>query len=162
MLIPGAVFLSFVPLPDGTAPSDSVKLVQKGTATAFIFPQESLAKTIAAATLGVYTGESVTLRGVDTLTFTAESEDAEETFVPTPAMELLPFTLTGTTHILWLVDSKDVALAIAGKSRNAAKTILAGFGELEKARLILKPFWKGSLPTNPDEIKIVVKEPKTP
>lgn len=152
VLLPGAVFISYTPQPDGSAPSDSVKLIQKGTATAFLFPKEALARAIAYKTLGVYTGQPVTLQGIDNLVFTSEND-----ITPTPGMELLTFGVNGSTTLEWLIDTQDIANTLAGKSRDAAKTLLSGFGELEKARLILKPFWRNTLPSDPAKIEIEVE-----
>lgn len=153
-LLPGATFIEYTPQPDGSAASDSVKLVQKGTATAYIFPREALAKSVAYATLGVYTGQPVTLKSVDGLTFTPEGG------TPTPGMDVLAFTLSGNTDITWVVNTEEIQGAIAGKSKDAARTILAGFSELAEVRLVLKPFWTGSVPTDPSEIKVEVKDPE--
>ena len=152
VLLPGALFLSYLPQPDAAGKSDAVNLQVKGTASAYVMPKEALARAIAFRSLGVYGGQPVTLYSYENLTLT-----------PAPGMpsgETFTFTLSGDTQIAWVVDPAEVAGAIAGKSRDAAKTILAGFSELEEAKLILRPFWAGSLPADPEEIQVQVLAPK--
>lgn len=153
-LVPGSVFITNTAQPDASAKSDSVSLQLKGTANAFVFPKEALARAIAFRTLGVYGGQPVTLTSTDKLTLTPTGD------IPTPGAESFAFTLSGSTEIVWIVDTNEIAGAIAGKSRDAAKTILAGFSELAQAKLILKPFWAGTLPADPAEIKVEVLAPK--
>jgi hypothetical protein len=43
---------------------------------------------------------------------------------------------------------------VAGKSRDAAYTIISGFPEVSQAVLTVRPFWKTSFPDDPASIKI--------
>lgn len=149
-LVPGATFISYQPQADGVNSAGSVDLRLKGTIRAVVFPNEALAKAVAYQTLGVYTGEPVMLPDVTGLSLTPVAEPSEGTFA---------FNLSGSTQIVWKVDGDKIAGAVAGKKRNAAQTILSGFTEVEKAVLILRPFWAGTFPEDPAEIEVVVKEP---
>ncbi len=55
------------------------------------------------------------------------------------------------------MDAEKIAGSVAGKSRDAAETILSGFPEVEKAILSLKPFWAGTMPEDPAEITVIVE-----
>jgi len=155
VLLGGATFIDYVAEPDAGAASDAVALRQRGSATAFVFPKESLARAIAFSSLGVYGGQPVTLRSSEGLSFTPS-----EGLRPVNG-ETITFSLSGSTDIVWIVDTEEVRGAIAGKSRDAARTILAGFSEIAEARLVLKPFWKGTLPEDPAEIEVKLQEPKS-
>lgn len=152
VLLPGALFFSYVPQPDATGKSDVVSLQLAGTATAYVMPKEALARAIAFRSLGVYGGQPVTLQTSEGLTLTP-------TGVPS-GTDAFAFTLNGEADIAWIVDPAEVAGAIAGKSRDAARTILAGFSELEEAKLILRPFWASTMPADPAAIEIEVLAPK--
>ncbi len=154
VLLTGASYTDFVPEPDGDSASDSVNLREKGVATALVFPKESLARAIAFASLGVYGGQPVTIRDASGLTLTPDGG------LRPVAGETISFTLSGTTEIVWIIDPEEIRGAIAGKSRDAARTILAGFSEIEEARLILKPFWEGQMPADPTKIEVEIEEPK--
>lgn len=152
VLLPGALFFSYVPQPDASGKSDVVSLQLAGTATAYVLPKEALARAIAFRSLGVYGGQPVTLQSSEGLTLTP-------TGVPS-GTDSFAFTLSGEADIAWIVDPSEIAGAIAGKSRDAAKTILAGFSELEEARLVLRPFWASTMPADPADIQVEVLAPK--
>ncbi len=152
VLLPGALFFSYVPQPDAAGKSDAVNLQLAGTASAYVMPKEALARAIAFRSLGVYGGQPVTLYNWDNLTLTP-------TGVPA-GTDTFAFTLGGEAAIAWIVDPAEIAGAIAGKSRDAARTILAGFSELEEARLVLRPFWATTMPADPADIQVEVLAPK--
>lgn len=156
VLLPGATVTSFAQMP-ATAGNDSksVNVEEKGTATAIVFPATALGKAIAYQTVGTYAGQEVRLETADTLTLAPK--DGSVIAVGTDSFA---FTLSGNARVIWTVDADKIAGSVAGKSRNAAQTILAGFPEVERAVLSLKPFWAGSLPEDPKEIKIEILTPR--
>ncbi len=79
---------------------------------------------------------------------------------PADGSTSISFTLAGNASLIWVVDPTKIAGSVAGKSRQAAETILAGFPEWKKAVLSLKPFWAGAFPDDPAKIKVTVKAPK--
>ena len=151
VLLPGATFVSFSPQPDTSSAAGSVEVRLKGTATAVIFPEDALAQAIAYKSLGVYAGEPVTLGEAGSLTLSATEAPVGNDFA---------FSITGETEILWTVDTERIGGAVAGKKRDAAQVILAGYPEVERAVLILRPFWTGSFPSDPSEIEVSVTDPK--
>lgn len=156
ILIPGSVFITYVPQPPVAGENGKVKVQEKGTATAYVFPKQALAKAIAYQTVGTYAGQTVTIPDAGTLALTAQGGAA-----PVPGAPSFTFTLAGNSTLVWVVDPAKISGSVAGKSRQAAQTILAGFPEVEKAVLSLKPFWAGSFPEDPAKITILLKEPKT-
>lgn len=150
-LLPGASWTTYEPQPDGTGASGTVSLREKGITTAVIFPKAALAKAVAFRTLGSYEGQPVTLKDQGTLTLASMSGTA-----PAAGDASFSFTLSGNTTILWEVDAAKIAGAVAGKTRESAKTILLGFPEVDKAVIVLRPFWAGSYPSDPEKIKVTV------
>ena len=67
------------------------------------------------------------------------------------------FNLSGNTTIEWKIDEVNIAGAVAGKSRDSAQVMLSGFPEVDKAVLVLRPFWSQTFPQDPEKIKIEVK-----
>ncbi len=153
VFIPGSVSISYIAQPDAAGTSGTVNVMQKGSATAIIFPKDALAKAIAYRTIGAYTGQPVTLRSAEGLTLVPlEGETLA------PGAESISFMLSGETSVVWVVDPTKVAGSIAGKERDSAEAILAGFPEVERAVLVIRPFWTGTLPQDPAEIEIRVLE----
>lgn len=155
VLLGGAVVHSFEPQPDVDGTSSSVKVAYKGSATAFIFPNEALARALAYRLVAKYNGQPVTLVKPETLTLTPGADQEMRA-----GMENFSFSLSGTTTLIWRIDGAQITEAIAGKSRDAARTILKGFPEIGEASIVLRPFWDGTLPAEPAKIEVKVSEPK--
>jgi hypothetical protein len=47
-----------------------------------------------------------------------------------------------------------VAAAVAGKTRDSAQVALSGFPEVNKAVLVLRPFWATTFPQDPAKITV--------
>lgn len=157
ILIPGSVSVTYVPQPDGAGTSGTVNLLQKGSATAVIFPKAALGKAIAYRVIGAYTGQPVAIEDAGTLTLTPS-----EGSVFMVGAESLSFTLSGEVSIRWDVDTAKVSGAVAGKTRDSAEAILAGFPEVERAVLVIRPFWQSTLPQDPAEIEVKVAKSADP
>lgn len=155
ILVPGATFITYVGLPDAAGENNNVNVQEKGTAHAYVFPKTGLAKAIATQSVGTYAGQPVTIESAAGLSLTPKNGEA-----PVPGADSFAFRLAGTADITWIVDSAKIAGSVAGKSRQAAQTILAGFPEVDKAVLSLKPFWAGSFPEDPAEVKVTVEAAK--
>lgn len=155
ILVPGATFVTYAPVAPTTGDGGKVKVQEKGTATAYVMPKLALAKAVAYKTVGSYAGQDISIEDASGLTFTLASGTA-----PTLGAQSADFSLSGNTTLVWVVDPAKIAGSVAGKSRQAAQTILAGFPEVEKAVLSLKPFWAGSFPEDPAKITVTVETPK--
>lgn len=155
VLVPGASFITYQPAAPAAGDNGKVKVQEKGTATAYVLPKLALAKAIAYKTVGSYAGQDITIDDASGLTFTLASGTA-----PTLGAQTANFTLAGNATLVWVVDPAKIAGSVAGKSRQAAQTILAGFPEVEKAILSLKPFWAGAFPDDPAKVTVTVETPK--
>lgn len=154
ILVPGGVFTTFTPQSD-TAATGTVMVSEKGTATAVIFPNSALAKAIAFKSASTYAGEPVKLADTSGLTLSSSASS-------TPSgNQTFTFSLSGNTSIIWDIDASKIAGAVAGKKRDSAQSILAGFNEIDKAVLILRPFFASTYPDDPTKITVVVKAPAT-
>lgn len=154
VLLPGATFISYVALPDAPATGGSVTLSEKAVVTAVIFPEDALAKGIAYQSVGSYAGQSVTLGATTGLMLTSNTGVA-----PAPTDQAFSFKLSGDTSVVWQVDAEKVAGAVAGKTRESAQVALAGFPEIDRAHLVLRPFWTNAFPADPGKIQVTVSAP---
>lgn len=152
ILVPGATFTSYEPQGDAAGASGTVTLSEKGTVTAVIFPADALARAIAFKSVGTYGGQPVTVKSVEGLAL----KPAQPTLAPDAAQ--FDFNLSGTATVVWQVDTAKIAGAVAGKTRDSAKIALNSFPEVDKATLLLRPFWASHFPTDPAKIKVVVTE----
>lgn len=153
VLIPGASFSSYETLPDAAGANGSVDIKLRGTMSAVIFPNEALAKSVAYATLGNYTGQTIRLSSVEDVSLTSEAGVA-----PVGA-ETYTFTLTGDLELTYNVDSTRIAGAVAGKTREGSQMVLTSFPEVDRAVFILRPFWTTTFPNDPSKIKVIITQP---
>lgn len=150
VLIPGASRITYETQPDQAGAGGTVEISEKASAVAIVFPKEALAQNIAYQVVGSYSGQPVTLKDASGLTVTPVGD------LPAVGATEFAFSLAGNTTILWKVDTSKIAAAVAGKNRDSAETILSGFPEVEKATLVLRPFWKTSFPADPSKIDVTV------
>lgn len=153
--VPGSTLTTYTQQPDVPADGGKVTISEKGTVSAAIFPEDALAKAIAYKVVGTYAGQPVTLSGTDSLTL------AVATGTPPDGQNDFTFTLGGTTTIVWKVDAGKIAGAVAGKTRDSAQVVLSGFPEVDKATLVLRPFWTSTFPADPAHITVTVTNPTT-
>lgn len=154
VLVQGATNYSYTELPDASGTSSSVKVQYKGTATAFVFPNQALAKAIAYKVVAKYDGQPITLVDATGMTLT-QSEEAPLAQGAQSAV----ITLTGNATLVWDIDEAQITEAIAGKNRSTAKTLLKGFPEIADFSIVIRPFWDSTLPENPTEIRVVLEKP---
>jgi hypothetical protein len=156
VLVPGASFSTVQAPPDTSSTTSSVLVSEAGTMTAVVFSQDDLAKAIAYRNAGTYAGQPVTISGVSSLNLTPATPFSADI----ATAQTFAFSLSGTTKIIWKVDSTRIAGAVAGKTRGSAQAILQGFPEIDQAVLTLRPFWASTFPQDPTHIKVVVTTPK--
>lgn len=151
VLVQGASRVTYEPQPDAAVAGNNVEIAEKAVATAVVFPSAALAKAVAYQVVGSYTGQNVLLGDSKGLTL-ASVED-----LPVPGTTEFAFALTGNAVIDWQIDASKIAAAVAGKSRSSAQTVLSGFPEVDRAALVLRPFWSSSFPADPTKIKVSVE-----
>ena len=155
VLIPGASFPTFTPQPDTPGATGKVTLVEKGTISAVVFPSEALARTIAFKSIGTYDGSPVTFASVENLLI----KPVETTLAPDATN--FKFNITGTATLVWSVDPQKIAGAVAGKSRDSSEIALKSFLEVDRATLVLRPFWASTFPADPKKIDVSIVKTST-
>ncbi len=151
VFVPGGVYTTFLPQSD-TAATGTVTISEKVTATGIAFPNSALAKAIAYKTASTYAGEPVTLLDAKTLTMSASASSTPNGNQP------FTFSISGNATLVWTIDPAKIAGAVAGKKRDSAQAVLVGFNEIDKAMLVLRPFFASTFPDDPAKISVVVKE----
>jgi hypothetical protein len=156
VVLPGATFISYGAVHDTAGKKDStVDVNLDGTATAVAFPEAALAREIALQVDGNYTsGQTVALADPSTLKLTPTTPGA-----PAADQQTFGFSLAGPATLIYQIDTQKIAGAIAGKTRDAAYTILKGFPEVDHAVLTVRPFWANSFPSDPAKIDIATTSP---
>lgn len=126
----------------------------KGTAYAVIFKENNLAESVAQNTVAAYENEPVTFESTDSLNLEVVNKE-EAVFAPETSEEFT-FNLSGNARIVWLFDEAQLKQDLSGQPKEAVNTILPGHKGIDKAQVILRPFWKREFPDDPDKILIEV------
>lgn len=155
ILVPGASFTTYTPGSDTAGASGTVTLSETGSITAIVFPADALARAIAFKAVGTYGGQPVTIKDVQGLTL--------KPLLPAvaPDAQTFDFNLTGSTTVIWKVDAAKIAASVAGKTREASQISLTSLPEVDKATLVLRPFWSMHFPGDPAKIKVTIASPAT-
>ncbi len=131
----------------------NVVMQEKGTMTALVFSNEGLGQAIMRNVDQSYMGEPLFLSRSETLTTALVEGEIRET------SSTIGFSIEGEAGITWVIDSEKIAGTLAGRSRDAARTLLSEMPEVDdKFSIILRPFWEQSFPKESEDIKIIVKE----
>ncbi|MEK7514651.1 MAG: hypothetical protein AAB587_02405 [Patescibacteria group bacterium] len=149
ILYPSAVFLSFEELPQGNVKSSSVEIRERGKVEAIIFNRNLLALFIAQAMLPGWS-DNVELRGIENLEFIL---DNKASFDP-QKMSSIRFMFNGAAMMVALFDGEAFARELAGKPRDEVNSFFEGYSSVSQAKVIVTPFWRGTLPDNPKSIRI--------
>ncbi|MEK7179380.1 MAG: hypothetical protein AAB727_03970 [Patescibacteria group bacterium] len=154
VLYPDAVFISFAPSKrkaEADIGKNEVEIGVTGTLEAFIFRSDALSDIIGRAIIpSLPADQSVTVRNLDELTFTLHDKD----IVKPDIVKTISFSLKGAPYIVWGFDEEALKKDTVGVSKDAFKALLDGYPAIQKAEVILRPFWKRSFPENIERVEI--------
>ncbi|MCR4281058.1 MAG: baseplate J/gp47 family protein [Candidatus Kaiserbacteria bacterium] len=147
VVFPGLVKITYESLPITSEAGGDVRLHEKAHVEVPVFTAESLAQVVALAAGANVGNEKISLSGMDKAKAVAKGASVL-------GKDTLAFALNGGAVIVWNVDSGALAQALAGRDNSAFQGIVNGFPGIQEARARIEPFWKGSFPASPSDIKI--------
>lgn len=118
-----------------------------------IFESGELAIFLAQNTVAGYEGDPVVIEDPYSLSFSYPSPTTTTSDIA--PLTSLPFTLTGSSRIIWKFDEVKLQKDLAGLSKTALPTVLSGYPAIERAEAVVRPFWKQAFPENSDAVKIL-------
>ena len=71
--------------------------------------------------------------------------------------DALNFSLVGQASLVWNIDTRGLAQALAGKDQSVFQTLIGGFPGIETAHARIEPFWKSTFPTDPSKIHMILE-----
>ena len=132
-----------------------IPITLHGKLTAYLVKQDMLTQAMVQKFVSNYNGESVTIPNISALTF-----------VPSVTTPLNPdtntsisFSFNGMIKIIWKIKTEDVQQALVGKDKSGFSATIAAIVGIEKADLVIKPFWKQSFPDDAKKITVDVIYP---
>jgi hypothetical protein len=133
--------------------TSDVPIALSGTLTVYLIKESTLTQAIAQKLISQYNNEPVTIPGLSALTLTPVGEikpGTDTTFT---------FSLSGSTSIIWTVNKDDVKAALVGRKKSEFQSLLTPVVAVDRAELVMKPFWQRSFPDDLSRIGVVVKYP---
>lgn len=155
ILYKDAITFSYDSLPATGASNNAATLKERAMLHVPLFNEAAFASFLAKETVPSYKGEAVHLRDPQTLTFKYDVQPLEDI----STKDSLTFDLSGTTQIIWNFDEEALKKELASQSESALPTILKDYPSIDKAQAVVRPIWKGSFPSNLDEIKVTESLP---
>ncbi|MBP6883716.1 MAG: hypothetical protein KBC06_00565 [Candidatus Pacebacteria bacterium] len=125
-----------------------------GTFSGFLFDEKKLTAKIAEKILPNEDASKIYLKNIRDLTLSLVSKDSL-----TSLSQSIAFTLSGNLRVVWKIDEEKLISDIVGQPKKSFNTILSSYQNIDSAQLVIRPFWKTSLPTKNKDIKIIVNYP---
>ncbi len=123
---------------------------QRITGAAYLFKRADIAEAIAQTLIPSFDKLPVEIPDMSRLSFQL-TESPTGNFAE---VKTLRFTLSGDARIVWRFDEAKLRDTLLGKPKDGLATALASFPTIEKADLVLKPFWSRTFPKNPKQVVI--------
>ena len=123
-----------------------------GKLTTYLIKEDTLVKNIVTKFVSGYAGEPVTIPKLSSLVFVPPTSPA---FSPADDTSIT-FNFEGSLQILWTIKTDDIKNTLASSPKNDFEKILSGISGVEKADMVIKPFWKQSFPEDPKRITVNV------
>ncbi len=149
ILFDDARSVTFDLIPDQTDGSNAVIGVH-AAAHGIVLPILKLAESLAAQGIAGYAGEDVTISNPTALTGTIATNTDPQ---PWTASQV-SFSISGTPHIVWILNETQLKTALAGKPEKDLQTTLASYPAIDRAETTMYPVWSSSFPTNTSRITI--------
>ncbi len=145
-----AITFTYESLPAENAGDKAAKLKERALLHIPLFNESAFASFIAKSTVPSYKGEMVRLENPASVTFKYQSGVLEDV----SRKEAIAFTLSGPVQIIWKFDEVALKKDLVGTPESSLTTLLSKYPGIDKAKAVVRPVWKNTFPSNPDEIKI--------
>jgi hypothetical protein len=132
-----------------------VPVVLSGSLTVYLLKQDTLVRALALQSISQYDDEPVSIPKISTLALVPKSGSVLSGYDNAP----FQFSFNGKADILWILNSDNIQRLLVGRKKSDFESLLATFSGVDKAQVVLKPFWKRTFPKNIERIKVVVTNP---
>lgn len=154
VLFENAVTFEYTSLPSAPNGENLAAVKEQGRLIVPIFKEDEFAAYIAKNTIAGFENEAVLIESPSALSFAYQgSATANAALRDVPSID---FSLSGNAHIIWQFNEEKLKEDLVGISKTALPTILSGYPAIEKAEVVIKPFWKQSFPEKADEITLKI------
>lgn len=155
LVLPDLVRVSYESLPQTAEAGGGVRIREQARVDIPLFPRVEFAWAVGGV-LGVDTnGVALELLDIDALAASADGTSSSSKIGEGP----LEFSLSGKAIVVWSVDGAALSKALAGRSEDEFKSIVARFPSIAEARARIEPFWRSTFPEDSGDIRVKIALP---
>jgi len=158
-LFKDAVFTSFESQPTTAAPGGNIVVQELASSTAVIFNTSEFNVFVAKQSLPQYDGAPVRIDNPEGLKIIVDNTSGAEPLLIGDSIRL---SLNGTARLVWEVNADKVQSAVAGKRRTESQVVFLADPGIERARFVIRPFWRSKFPDDPRKIKVKIEQREPP
>ncbi|MBP6884235.1 MAG: hypothetical protein KBC17_00240 [Candidatus Pacebacteria bacterium] len=149
------VFISDPAVQVSYSKESEVPVVLNGSLTVYLLKQDTLIRALALQSISQYKDEPVSIPKLASLSLLPKSGSvlSEDDNAP------FQFSLNGKADILWILSPENIQRLLVSRKKSDFEALIATFSGVDKAQVVLKPFWKRSFPKNIDRIKVTITNP---
>lgn len=126
-------------------------MTQEATIYAFIFKEENMTRELTRELVSDFDQNPVYIKNMDSIKVSLLSQNE----INPSSVDSLSLSVSGKAEIVWKLSEADIRDSLIGIKERSFETALRDFRNIEKAELSIKPFWKNTLPTDKDKIKVI-------
>ncbi len=149
VLFADSYYVDYTSLPDSSLGGGKVEISENATFYGIIFDEAKLSSYIAKKKISNHDDTPVNLV-LDSNATVGISNDFK---IKPWESDTLSLSLKGDANIVWIYDETALQESLAG-SNNDLNKFLSSHPGIKEARIVIRPFWKRSFPSNPKKIKI--------
>jgi hypothetical protein len=146
----GSVTFAYDSLQPTDAGNQSVTLKEQARLMAPLFETDSFSRYIADKTIAGYEGEPMRIEDPSKLVFSYPASSTDLTNADT-----LRFRLDGSVRMIWQYDMEQLRSDLRGVAETALPSILSGYPAIDRSRVVIRPFWRDSFPSDIEKIRII-------
>lgn len=146
------MIVTFEPLAQSNAKDSTVQVNERGTLSAIIFNRNLLSRYLAMQIAPDVATSSVMIANINDLGFTMQNKS---TFNPTQET-VFTFSVGGDISFVGQFDQAAFVKSLLGKPKSSLSDILSDYQAIDKADVVLRPFWKKSFPTSEKNITVTI------
>lgn len=135
---------------------DTVLVILKGVARAVMFSEKELSEAIANNVINNFDHRIVSVPELNAFRFTL----LDKSVLNIKESESVSFSLSGSGRIVWVIDKNEVRKSLTSQPKKEFQKILASFLNIERAAIVIRPFWNRSFPDKEDKIIIDISIPE--
>jgi hypothetical protein len=150
VLYDDASIFDFEMLPQVTSGTDKAIIKEKGIIYGVLFNSDLLSQQIVQNATPTNSDTNISVTNIKDLEFHMQKK---ESFNPITSNEV-SFSLQGSARIIWKYSPQKLKEDLKGKMRNDLGKILSSYTSIEKAEVVIRPFWRRSFPDDLSKIEI--------